>query len=86
MQQYAVIEKHHFVQGDRETETSVAGNPSSCKVFAITNDGARTSFPEINASNIPPPAISAFDKFQENLLQNYDHYRRLIHAPKPTGN
>jgi arylsulfatase A-like enzyme len=86
MQQYAVIEEHHFVQGNRETETAAAGNPSSFKVFAITNDRAHTTFFEINASNIPPPAISSFDKFQENLLQNYDHYRRLVHSPTPTGN
>ena len=86
MQQYAVIEEHHFVQGDRETETSAADNLSSCKIFTITNDSARTSFPEMNVSNIPPPAIAAFDKFQGNLLQNYDHYRRLIHVPPPTGN
>ena len=85
-QQYAVIEGHRFLRGDRETETAAASNNSSFKVFAISNNGAHTSFPEMNASNVSPPSISRFDAFQENLLQNYDHYRRLIHTPRPPGN
>jgi phosphoglycerol transferase MdoB-like AlkP superfamily enzyme len=86
MQEYAVIEKHHLLRGDRETETSTDINNSSFEVFAITNDGARTSFSEINASNVPPPSISQFDTFQENLLQNYAHYRQVIRSPLPAGN
>jgi hypothetical protein len=85
MQQYAVIEGHRFLEGDRETETSTASH-NAAKVFAITNDGANTSFPEINVSNVPPPSISLFDQYQENLLQNYDHYRQVIRSGTPAGN
>jgi hypothetical protein len=85
MQEYAVIEGHHLLRGDRETETPAAGNPPSFKAFAITNDGAHTSFPEINASNVPPPSIFRFDGFQENLLHNYDYYQRFVHPPPPAG-
>ena len=86
MQQYAVIEGHRLLRGDRETETSAAINNSSFKVFAITNDGSHTTFPEINSSNVPPPSISPFDKFQENLLQNYSHYSHMIHSAPPARN
>jgi len=86
MQQYAVIEGHRFLRGDRETETAPAINNPSFKVFAFTNDGSRTIFSEIHNSNLPAPSISPFDKFQGNFLQNYSHYRQVIHSPPPAGN
>ncbi len=86
MQQYAIIEGHRLLRGDRETETATAINNPSFKVYAITNDGSQTAFPEINSSNVLPPAISPFDKFQENFLQNYSHYCQIIHLPPPAGN
>ncbi|HEY5043928.1 MAG TPA: LTA synthase family protein [Verrucomicrobiae bacterium] len=84
-QKYAIIEDHRLLRGDRLTETSATNN-SVFKVFAITNAGPRTTFPEINPSNVPSPSILPFDKFQENLLQNYSHYTRMIRALPPAGN
>ena len=86
LQQYAIVEGYHFLRGDRETGTSAAANNSSFKLFSMTNNGAHTSFSEITASNVPPQSISPFESFQENLLQNYDHYRRMIRSPHPAGN
>ncbi len=85
MQQYAVIEGHRLLRGDRETETSAAGN-NTAKVFAITNEGPRTTFSELNSSNVPSLSISRFDTFQESLLQNYSHYRQIIRQAPPAGN
>ncbi len=85
-QQYAVLEGHRFLRGDRETETDVAGTNSLLSAFAITNAGARTIFPEIISPQVSPPAISAFEAFQENLLQNYSGYRQMIHRAAAEGN
>jgi len=76
-QKYAVIKGHRLFCGDRETETSVTNN-SVFKIYSITNAGPRTTFLEVNSSNVPPPSISPFDQFQENLLQNYSHYTQLL--------
>ena len=56
------------------------------KVFAITNEGPRTTFSEMNSSNVPSLSISRFDTFQESLLQNYSHYRQIIRQAPPAGN
>ena len=85
-QQYAVIEGHRFLRGDRETETSATTNNLFLKVFAITNEGPRTRFPEITSSNVPSLPITRFDTFQENLLQNYSHYRQVIRSAPQSGN
>ena len=83
MQQYAVIEGRRILRGDRETESSAAIDNPSFKAYAITNDGSRTAFPEINSSNVMPPVISPFDTFQENLLQNYSHYSQMVYSAPP---
>jgi phosphoglycerol transferase MdoB-like AlkP superfamily enzyme len=85
-QQYAIIDGHRFLCGDRESETSTVTNSPSCKVFAIANDGPCTTFHEIVSSNVPPPSISRLDRFQENLLQNYSHYGQMIRPAPPAGN
>jgi phosphoglycerol transferase MdoB-like AlkP superfamily enzyme len=85
-QQYAVIEGHRLLRGNRETETSATTNNPFFKVFAITNEGPRTTFPEINSSNVPSLSISRFDTFQENLLQNYSHYNQIVRPASPAEN
>ena len=84
-EQYAVIEGHHLLQGDRENDTASTLTNSSFKLFAITNDGAHTAFPEIKEPTTPYPPFSQFDAFQENLLQNYSHYSQMIHSSPPAG-
>jgi D-Tyr-tRNAtyr deacylase len=54
--------------------------------FASTNDGARTTFHQLNSTNDPPPASSVFEALQENLLQKYSGYRQMIHPAPPAGN
>jgi phosphoglycerol transferase MdoB-like AlkP superfamily enzyme len=85
-EQYAVIEGHRVLQGDRENDSAANMTNSSFKVFSITNDGAHTIFPEIKSSVTPSPPMSQFDAFQENLLMNYSHYSQMIHSSSPAGN
>ncbi|HUB87335.1 MAG TPA: sulfatase-like hydrolase/transferase [Verrucomicrobiae bacterium] len=73
--QYGVIEGHYFLCGSRETGEA-NGVPSD--VYYITNDGARTFFVKTRATNKSIPPISAFDNFQQNLLQNYYQYQQTI--------
>jgi phosphoglycerol transferase MdoB-like AlkP superfamily enzyme len=77
-QQYAVVDGKSFLWGDREIGTS---STNSLKFYSITNSGPRTFFPKQSAVGISPPPISTFDKFQENLLQNYSHYSQMIRSP-----
>ncbi len=82
-QQYAVVDGKHFLWGDREMDMP---GTNSLKFYSITNSGPRTFFPKLSADQVSPPPISTFDKFQENFLQNYSHYRQMIRSPSPAGN
>ena len=84
-EQYAVVQGHRLLQGDRENDAAASITNSSFKVFGITNDGPRTGFPEIKSTTIPSPPFSQFDAFQENLLLNYSHYSQMIHSSSPAG-
>jgi len=84
-EQYAVVEGHRLLQGDRENDATASITNSAFKLFGITNDGPRTGFPEIKSAIIPSPHFSQFDAFQENLLLNYSHYSQMIHSSPPTG-
>jgi Sulfatase len=70
-QQYAVVQDHQLACGDRENEGE--------KSYAMSNQGARTFFTQVNTPDFPLPLISQFDEFQENFLVNYAHYCRLLH-------
>jgi len=70
-QQYGIIQGHRFIGGERDTENQ---GTEALKTFAIVNHGARTLFPATNSPGAPVPSIGNFDRFQENLLQNYSHY------------
>jgi hypothetical protein len=74
-QQYAVVDGKCFLWGDREMDTP---GTNSLKFYSITNSGPRTFFLKLSAEKVSPPPISTFDKFQENLLQNYSHYSQMI--------
>lgn len=82
-QQYAVVDGKHFLWGDRETDTA---STNSLKFYSITNSGARTMFPKLGVASVSPPPIAAFDKFQENFLQNYSHYGQMIRSTPQAGN
>ena len=84
-QQYATVEGHRFLRGNRETEKSAAASHSSFRVYSFTNDGARTVFSEMDSTNSALPAISPFDRFQENLLEHYAHYCRAIRSLPPVA-
>ena len=84
-QQYAIIEGHRFLCGDRESEISAAARNSPFQAFSIANEGARTIFSEIQSTNLTLPSISPFDQFQENLLENYEHYSRAVHSSPPVA-
>jgi arylsulfatase A-like enzyme len=75
-QQYGILEDRHYFLGSRETRAAISTN--SLSFFAVTNDGARTAFPQIFLTNAASPSISEFDKFQANLLKNYSQYSEMI--------
>jgi phosphoglycerol transferase MdoB-like AlkP superfamily enzyme len=75
--QYGIIKGRRFICGTRETGNSAA-DAADDKTFAIVNNGARTVFLKTNSVTATLPPISEFDKFQENLLQNYSYYCQLI--------
>jgi phosphoglycerol transferase MdoB-like AlkP superfamily enzyme len=77
-QQYGIIEGHRYLCGDREIQTGSSPNDSFLKSYAIKNNGANTSFPELPPSDEPAPAIVQFDQFQENFLKNYTAYCQMI--------
>lgn len=79
-QEYGVLEGRELVCGDRETEALNSTNNASFNFYAITNNGARTMFPKMKPSDVLPPPISEFDRFQENFLQNYSQYRQMIRS------
>ena len=81
--QYTIVEDHSLMLGNRETEATTT---ALLDVFAITNAGARTMFPETYSTNLPYPLISQFDRFQENFLHNYSHYRQAVRMVPSTGN
>jgi phosphoglycerol transferase MdoB-like AlkP superfamily enzyme len=62
--EYAVVENHEFLHGNRETESSTNG---SFDVFTFTNNGAKTLFYKANPADLSNPSISEFDQFQENF-------------------
>ena len=82
-QQYAMVDGKSFLWGDRETDSS---STNSLKFYSITNWGPRTFFPKQSAAGMTPPLISTFDKFQENFLQNYSHYSRMMRSAPEPGN
>jgi len=82
-QQYAVVDGKHFLWGDREIDTP---GTNLLKFYSITNRGSRTMFLTNSAAGVSPPPIATFDKFQENLLQNYSHYGQMIRSTPTAGN
>jgi arylsulfatase A-like enzyme len=78
--QYAMVDGHKFVCGDRVADANSGKNSVPAKFFAFTNIAARTIFSETNSWN-NPVSISTFDAFQENLLQHYPDYCQMIHYP-----
>jgi phosphoglycerol transferase MdoB-like AlkP superfamily enzyme len=82
-QQYGIIKDRQLICGNRETESRGDTTNASVKVYAIANRGAQTIFPECPGTNTPPPSIFQFDRFQENFLLNYSHYRQTIPAKVP---
>ena len=85
-QQYGIIKGHRLICGNRETEVRDVTTDPFAKVFTITNNGASTTFSEVPSTNAPSPSISQFDKFQENFLQNYSHYRQAAQSASPNRN
>ncbi len=81
-QQYAVVDGKHFLWGDREIDTP---GTNLLKFYSITNRGSRTMFLTNSAAGVSPPPIATFDKFQENLLQNYSHYGQMIRSTPHGG-
>jgi arylsulfatase A-like enzyme len=73
-QQYAVVQDHELVCGDRANKDATTSGGS----YILTNNGARTLFTQTNALDFSPPSISQFDKFQQNFLANYGHYCELL--------
>jgi len=71
--QYGIVEHHHFVSGDRKADE---GGAAACPraVYAISNQGTRTSFTADPTAKAPVRLIRPFDEFQENLLRNYSFY------------
>ncbi len=78
--QYGIIEGSRFIQGDRETE-GAGGTSGSHEVFDLTDDGSHTTFVPEQAPVSGAPSISAFDRFQKNLLRNYADYSRMMGTP-----
>ncbi len=85
-QQYGIIKGHRLICGNRETEVRDATTDPLVKVFAITNNGASTMFSEMPFTKVSSPSIFQFDKFQENFLQNYSHYRQAIQSAPSNRN
>jgi membrane-anchored protein YejM (alkaline phosphatase superfamily) len=77
--QYGEIQGTRFVRGDRESDKR-GGEP---EVFQITDEGSHTIFLPEDTSATNAPSISAFDKFQKNLLRNYSVYCRMFHPSDP---
>ena len=77
-QQYALVRGNQMFFGDRETDANGgAGGPRSA--FTMTNDDAHTTFvPAKHPEEGSLPSITSFDQFQENFLQNYSYYCRLM--------
>ena len=73
-QQYAVVQDHQLVCGDRANEKATIPLGS----YTLTNQGACTLFTQTNALDFSLPSISQFDKFQQNFLANYAYYCRLL--------
>ncbi len=73
-QQYAVVQDHQLVCGDRANEKATTPVGS----YTLTNQGACTLFTQTNALDFSLPSISQFDKFQQNFLANYAYYCRLL--------
>jgi len=75
-QQYAVVEANRMFFGDREKEgrAGVATGGS----FVIENEGARTVFQPVQATEKGRQSIKQFDAFQEDLLRNYAYYAETL--------
>ena len=73
--QYGEIQGSHFVRGDRESDKQGRARD----VYQITDEGSHTIFVPEESSATNSPYISAFDKFQKNLLRNYSAYCRVFH-------
>ncbi len=73
-QQFGIVEGSNFICGNRETENA---GTNGLKTYAIVNNGAKTIFVETNSASSAIPSIEKFDKFQENLLQNYSQYSQI---------
>jgi hypothetical protein len=73
--EFAIVEGDKICLGDRE-RNNPSGNEAR-SVFAISNQGSKTLFTEVSASDPHPDrltTISQFDSFQESLLRNYAYY------------
>ena len=83
-EQYGVIERNHFVTGDRKADEGGASS-SSRTVYAISNQGSKTLFTEDHAAKDRPLLIRSFDDFQENLLRNYSLYCESVCRTRQTA-
>jgi phosphoglycerol transferase MdoB-like AlkP superfamily enzyme len=78
--QYGEIQGTRFVRGDRESDKQHRDR----EVYQITDEGSHTIFvPEEDFPATNAPYISAFDKFQKNLLRNYSVYCKMFHPAEP---
>jgi len=74
-QQYGIVSGNHLFIGDREREGKAIPNRAA---YLITNVGARTIFSPVEPIGNPQISITAFDKFQANLLNNYFLYSKRM--------
>jgi arylsulfatase A-like enzyme len=76
--QFATIRQNTFSCGDRELGSGAQGES-----YQITNELTHTSFVRRGAA-VPSANIDEFDHFQENFLEHYRDYVRLIQDRRRT--
>jgi hypothetical protein len=75
--QYAVIHGRQLICAERESKgKGAAGKPGN--TFTIMDTGSHPSFAETQSGGEIQFDISAFDSFQENFLQNYSYYCKIM--------
>jgi hypothetical protein len=80
-QQYGVLVGNQFRGGDRQTSDRLLAGAGRLG-YTISNEGSRSIYTENKAELLKPPAIHAFDEFQEEFLRNYSLYQSAL-AQKP---
>ena len=73
LRQFGILRDREFFSGDRGRSDGRV-----VRAYAISNQGAGSSFAPVPMTNAPAISIADFDRFQGNLLSHYAEYCRMF--------